>query len=130
MQATAAGIGVRCAAVPAEVDAGDPVVFVEILVVAAADDAIDQQEAPAAVDLFKRLPEGLVPGNVAAPWRFPAELEVLQVRDEVVLAARRARGHREMGVLPIASAGLDLILSREPEPRSRCRLRGSSRPRR
>ena len=65
--------------------------------------------------LLERFPERLLAHRVATARLAGRELEVLQIRHQVVLPAGRACCHREVGVLLVAAASLDLVLRSEPQ---------------
>ena len=69
-----------------------------VLVVARADQAIDEDDAPTAERFVQRLPPGVPGAGFAAARSLAGEGEVLEKRDVVMLSAGGAGGDRETGV--------------------------------
>lgn len=118
MQAASDRLRVTRAAATAKADRRQPVVLVQVVIVRAAHDAIDQDGALAAPRFLERLPEGRIGCRLSASGRRSGKFEVLQVRNKVVLAARRARRDWKVRVLRRSTLGLDLVLRGEPQPGS------------
>ena len=112
------GAGVRRPALAAEVKRGGSGMarrLVLIVVVARADQPVEEHDTATAARLLEWLPPASVRADLAAAWTPSGELEILEERDVVVLPASGAGRHRKVRV---AGAGIprgDLVLRGEPQ---------------
>ena len=89
-----------------------------LVLVAIADQGVDQHHPSASELLFLPLPAGSPRTGVAAARRAPGVGEVPQERDVVVLSAYGARGDRKLGESFVTVSGRAVVLGREPQPRA------------
>ena len=86
----------------------------EVAAILRAEDRTRAGPTAPALGLFQRFPYRRVPVGIPTARRLCCELEILQKSYEVMLAASRARHHREVRVQRLAARRLDLVFRGEP----------------